>query len=114
MPDKPVKWRHQARQDAIDTAYWYVNQANLALGERFLSQLETTLDNLAHFPASGSTRHADIVSGLPAPLRFFPVSGFERHLIYYLDLPTHIDVIRIWSASRGLDALLADPTEKHD
>lgn len=95
-------------------ANWYVEQADLALGEYFLSQLETTLGHLAHVPATGSTRHADIVSGLPTPLRFFPVSGFERHLIYYLDLPTHVDVIRIWSASRGLDALMEEPVEKKD
>lgn len=108
MPAKPVKWSVQARRDAGDAAFWYAEQGGLALGERFLSQVEATLEHLGRFPGAGSTRHDGIVPGLPAPLRFFPVTQFERYLVYHLDLPAQVDVIRIWNAARGLDALLEE------
>lgn len=106
MHVKPVEWSHQALRDAADSADWYVGQGGLDLGERFLTQVHSTLTRLGQFPAIGSTRHADCISDLPAPLRFFPVAQFERHLVYYLDQPTHVEVIRVWNTARGLDALM--------
>lgn len=105
---KSVEWRVKARLDVADTAFWYAEQGGLALGERFLLQIDATLEHLSRFSGTGSTRHDGIVPGLPEPLRFFPVSRFERHLVYYLDCPSCVDVIRIWDASRGLESLLED------
>lgn len=107
---KPVAWLPRARQDAAEAAAWLADEGGIALGERFLDALAGTLDQLARFPACGSTRHAAIVPGLPAPLRFLPVSGFERHLVYHLDLPERVLVLRIWHAARGLEALMPDPS----
>ena len=76
------------------------------MGERFLSEVQASLLQVARFPGSGSLRHAEYFVGLPAPLRFLPIKTFERYLLYYLDLPTHVEVIRVWNASRGLQALL--------
>jgi len=101
-----VEWSRQARRDAADAADWYVTQGGLALGERFLSEVQASLQQVARFPASGSLRHAEYFVGLPAPLRFLPIKTFERYLLYYLDLPTHVEVIRVWDASRGLQVLL--------
>ena len=39
-------------------------------------------------------------------LRFLPLKRFERHLVYYIDLPDHVEVIRVWHAARGLGALI--------
>ena len=108
MRVKRVEWSQRARRDAADSADWYVAQGGLALGERFLAQVHATLVRLGQFPAMGSTRHADCIADLHAPLRFFPVAQFERHLVYYLDLPTHAEVIRVWNSARGLGALLED------
>ena len=109
MHAKRVEWSHQARRDAAASADWHVVQGGLALGERFLAQVHATLTRLGQFPAIGSTRHAGSIAGLAAPLRFFPVAQFEHHLVYYIDLPEHIEVIRIWHASRGLEALMEGP-----
>ena len=40
------------------------------------------------------------------PLRDFLIKHFERYLLYYLDLPTHVEVLRIWNSARGLAALM--------
>lgn len=103
---KPVEWHPQARQDAAEAAWWYAQQGGLPLGERFLIRVDAALDRLARFPACGSTRHAHVLPDLPAPLRFLPVGDFERYLIYYLDLPTHVRVARVWNTARGLQALM--------
>jgi len=101
----PVEGCTQARQDASDASLWYAHEGGLALGERFLAQLEATLLQLGQFPDIGSTRHDGIIPDLPAALKFFPVTQFECFLAYYLDLPDHVEVIRIWHSVRGLVAL---------
>jgi toxin ParE1/3/4 len=105
---KRVEWSHQARRDTAEGADWYAAEGGLPLAERFLTQVHATLQRVAQFPASGSTRHAGCIEGLHAPLRFVPVARFERYLIYYLDLPTHVEVLRVWNSARGLDALMED------
>ncbi|MCU1051663.1 type II toxin-antitoxin system RelE/ParE family toxin [Stenotrophomonas geniculata] len=105
---KAIEWRPRAEADAADAALWFARQGGLALGQRFLEELEATLQRIALFPASGSTRHADLAAQLPAPLRFMRVPAFERYLVYYLDLPDRVDVMRVWCVDRGLDALMQD------
>ncbi|MGE6334332.1 type II toxin-antitoxin system RelE/ParE family toxin [Stenotrophomonas sp. NPDC077659] len=105
---KAIEWRPRAEEDAADAALWFARQGGLALGQRFLAELETTLQRIAMFPASGSARHAELAAQLPGPLRFMRVPAFERYLIYYLDLPDRVDVMRVWCVDRGLDALMQD------
>lgn len=103
---KPIHWRASARCDLDDAAAWYAQQGGSPLELRFIAAVESTAILIRQHPAAGSTRHADEVPDLPAPLRFFPVKQFERYLFYYLDLPTHVEVIRVWNTARGLDALM--------
>lgn len=105
---KPVEWRPQARRDATEAAWWYAREGGLPLGEAFLDAVDATLDCIAGQPATGSLRHAHCAPGLPSPLRFLPLRRFDRYLVYYLDLPEHVEVVRIWHASRGLQALMAE------
>ena len=106
---KPVEWRPQARRDTAETAYWYARQGGLSLGEAFLAEVDATLDTIARHPAIGSLRHAEHAAELPSPLRFLPLKRFEHYMVYYLDLPDRIEVIRVWHAARGLGALLNEP-----
>lgn len=74
---KAIEWRPRAEADAADAALWFARQGGLALGRRFLEELETTLQRIVLFPASGSTRHADLAAPLPAPLRFMRVAALN-------------------------------------
>lgn len=103
---KPIEWRPSARQDVADEAYWYACRGGLVLGERFIAAVDAVLARLSEFPSSGSLRHADVVDGASGPLRFSVVSSFDRYLVYYFDLPSSIQIVRVWDASRGLDDLL--------
>lgn len=103
---KPVEWRAQARRDATESAYWHARQGGISLGDAFLAEVDAALESIARHPGIGSTRHAEHAPDLPSPLRFLPLKRFERHLVYYIDLPEHVEVIRVWHAARGLGALM--------
>lgn len=105
---KPSHWSPRARRDADAAAGWYAGQGGLALELAFIEALETAKSTIEQHPQLGSLRHSDAMPDLPAPLRFIVVPRFDRHLVYYIDLPTHVEVIRVWHASRGLNALLED------
>jgi toxin ParE1/3/4 len=108
---KPVKWRAQARGDTSEAADWYGTNGDKAIELAFVAAVEAAQALIAAHPAVGSIRHADVISNLPAPLRFVRLERFERYLIYYLDLPTHVEVLRIWNTARGLDALATDDND---
>ena len=103
---KRIEWRPQARRDSAEAAFWYAQQGGLSLGEAFLAEVGATLAVIAQHPSIGSTRHARHAVDLPSLLRFHPVKRFGHHLVYYIELPSCIEVIRVWHASRGLDALM--------
>jgi toxin ParE1/3/4 len=108
---KPARWRPAARRDADDATAWYADQGGAALALAFIDALESAVVRSRRHPGAGSQRHASLVPGLPAPLRFTPLDRFDRYLVYYLAVPTHVEVIRVWDAARGLEPLLsrADP-----
>lgn len=103
---KPIEWRPRAEEDVADAALWFARQGGLVLGEHFLATVDAALKRIAAFPAAGSTRHAWVGEGFPVPLRFVVLPVFDRYLVYYLDLPDHVDIIRVWDTARGLDALM--------
>jgi|SRR5690606_6329962 len=102
---KPLRLKDQARIDTDEAAAWYALQGGLELELAFVDALQAAFDLIQRHPGAGSTRHAEHVTGLPSPLRFFPLDRFEHHLVYYMELQDHVEVIRVWHASRGLDAL---------
>lgn len=105
---KPLRLRGQARNDADEAAAWYARQGGVALELAFVDELNAAYDLIRQHPGIGSIRHAEQAPDLPSPLRFLPLKRFEHHLVYYIDLPEHVEVIRVWHASRGLDALMGE------
>lgn len=105
-PGKPLRQRPQAATDIAAIADHMFVSATPEVALRFIDAVESAYALLSAHPASGSPRHAHVLPELPVPLRFHPIRHFERILIYYLDLPDGVEVIRIWDAARGLEALL--------
>lgn len=108
MTVRPIIWRPGAERDAMDLAAYYAKAGGVALELGFLDVLEATLELISSHPDSGSTRHAYLFPELTEPLRFHPLRRFERILVYYTTMPEDVEIIRIWDAARGLDALLED------
>lgn len=105
---KPLVWSPLAERDVVDAAYWYAKEGGLALGEEFLACVDACLERISRFPKAGSSAHAGLFPELPVPLRFRLLKRFDRYLVYYLDLPERTVVVRVWNASRGLDALMGE------
>lgn len=107
-PGKSIRQRPQAVADLVAIADYLAASAGHAVALRFIDAVEAAYALLSAHPASGSPRHAHVLPELPVPLRFHPIKHFERILIYYLDQPDAVEVIRLWDASRGLEALLQE------
>lgn len=103
---KHARWHERALQDADEAAEWYAGQGGEALELALIDALQAAVNLLQVTPGAGSPRHDGLMEGLAAPLRFMPIRRFDDYLIYYIELPTHLQVLRIWNARRGLYALL--------
>lgn len=112
MTALPLVWRPVAARDAANIASYYAKAGGAALEIGFLDELEAAFELIASHPDSGSARHAGLFPELPVPLRLHPLRRFERILVYYIAMPDRVEIIRIWDAARGLNALLeSDPAE---
>ena len=102
---KPVVQRPRADED-IGDIFAYLRGESPMVAMKFLDAVQAAYELLSEQPAIGSTRHAEHCPELPHPLRFHPVKNFPRILIYYIDRLDAVEVIRVWDAARGLDALM--------
>lgn len=104
MPVRILR-RPRAVSDAESLADW-IAKDSLPAALRFLENVEATLERLADFPSSGSPYQIDVPA--LAGLRFKRVVGFPKHIVFYLEHSTAIEVIRILHGARDIDAQLRD------
>lgn len=102
---KPVVWSQAAKRDTNETAHWHASQGGLSLAERFLTQMEATLDHISAHPQTGSTRHGMLLK--IDELRFWPVNGFP-YSVFYIERPARVDVWRVLHAQRDIPAWAAE------
>ena len=106
MKPRPLHWRQAALEDVEALAAYYATGSGVALGLKFVAELEAATALIAEYPESGSPQHAYLFPELPSPLRFHPLRRFEKVLVYYFALPRRVEIVRVWNAARGLEALL--------
>lgn len=88
----------------IDEQADYYQLRDVALKDRFLDELASTIGALARAPGLGSPRRLESV---PA-LRVFPVSAFGTMLVFYREEPQGIEVVRVLHARRNWLGLLEE------
>ena len=101
----PLHWRPSALDDVDKAAAWYSSHGGVALECAFIDAVAAAAELISRHPAIGSVRHAWLLPELPAPLRFQPLSRFDRHLVYYIEMPEYVDIVRVWHSARGLEKL---------
>jgi toxin ParE1/3/4 len=69
-----------------------------------VAAVETTARQLARMPGMGTPWESD-KPGL-AGMRFFPVTKFRNHLLFYRPIESGIELVRVLHGARDLDALL--------
>ena len=103
MTGKPVIRREQARRDLEQAADDYFAEGGAALELRFIDVIEHTLNLIADRPAIGSLRYAHVLQR--SDLRCFPAKRFE-YLVFYIEFPDRIEVLRILHGRRDIPAIL--------
>ena len=107
----PLYWRPSALDDVDNAAAWYGSHGGLTLELAFIDELAATTELISRHPAVGSVRHAWLLPELPAPLRFHPLDRFDRYLVYYIEMPGYVDIVRVWNSARGLEELQSTTSE---
>ena len=88
--------RPQAETD-LDEIWWYIAQDNPDNADRFLDKIEERCQALAQFPRLGVSREE-----LMPALRSLAVGNC---LIFYLPIVDGIEVVRVLSGMRDIDAV---------
>lgn len=95
--------RHPKALSDVEESAVYIGQDAPEAALRFLDAVEETLRLLAENPELGPARGFD--RSELAGLRFFPVKGFDKHLIFYRPLQHGIEVLRVLHGARDLGAI---------
>lgn len=98
--------RQKARQDLVDIFRYYAREAGFGIAQRFFAQAEATFTRLAGMSGMG-TRYEHDHPAL-AGLRFFPVSHFRKHFVFYRSVADGIEVIRVLHGARDIHSILAE------
>jgi toxin ParE1/3/4 len=105
---KPLLPRESASRDVEDAVDYYLNEADEQIALGFIEALEQAYLHIASQPASGSPRYAHELN-LPG-LRSWPMQRYP-YLIFYVELPNHIDIWRVLHGQRDIPAWLHDDTD---
>lgn len=98
MKRKPVVLRARADADIDSALDHYLMEAPRVV-DRLLAALEKTVKAIEKHPAAGSPRYA-MALGIPG-LRHRPVGRFP-YLVFYLEGPKDISVLRVLHVSRDI------------
>lgn len=102
---KPVLTRPRADAE-IDALADYIAADSLDTAARFLDAMQKAFDLIGEQPGIGSKRYAHL--RMWENVRLWRVPGFERHLIFYIERPGHVDVLRVLHGARDIPAALMD------
>lgn len=98
-----VKRRPQVAIDLIEYAE-YLSKNSLDTALRFLDAAENTFIFVAKNPEIGAL--CRFSSAQVELVRFWPVKGFDKYLIFYQPLSDGIEVVRLLHGARDLETIL--------
>lgn len=90
----------------LDEQFAYIAQDNINAALRFFDSARQTFSQLARTPGIGSPYN--VTNPRLVDLRKWAVSGFEKHLIFYLSQDDSIVVVRILHAARDIPTILQE------
>ena len=99
---KPARLRQAALEDLRD-AYAYYAQTAPHAADDLLAELEDARRHIESHPDTGSPRYG-LLLDIPE-LRSWPLDRFP-YLIFYMERPDHLDVLRLLHQSRDIAAEL--------
>ncbi len=97
--------RPKAERD-IEECFVYIGTENLDAALRFILSIEESFELLATNSEIGVL--SEIASSKYFGLRMWPIRGFDKYEIFYLQNKTSIDVVRVLHSARDLKSLFED------
>ncbi|NOU09192.1 MAG: type II toxin-antitoxin system RelE/ParE family toxin [Nitrospira sp.] len=105
----PTVYQHAAaKRDLVEQFVYLAEEAGLDTAERFLTNAETSFNDLARQPMIGAPltlHHPNLVG-----IRKWRITDFENHLIFYLPHPDGVTIVRVLHAARDWWGLLGIET----
>lgn len=100
---KTVRVRPEANRDVDRAIAFLLRQGAPAAAGQLLEELEAAFNRIGARPGIGSARYARLLTGL----RFWKL---RRHpyLVFYVNQPRVVDVIRVLHGSQDIPAALRD------
>jgi toxin ParE1/3/4 len=99
----PLRVRPEADRD-LDAAVAFLLQENAPdAALQLLEEFEAALSRIAGRPAIGSPRYAHLFQGL----RFWKLRH-HPHLVFYVEQPDFVDVLRVLHSARDIPAALRE------
>ena len=100
---KTVRVRPEADRDVDRAIAFLLRESAPAAAGQLLEELEAAFNRIAARPGIGSSRYARLLKGL----RFWRL---RRHpyLVFYVDQPRFVDVIRVLHGSQDIPAALRE------
>lgn len=105
MKLKPVVPREQACLDVDDAIAHYLSEASESVAIGFVDTLEIAYLHIGSHPATGSTRYSHELN-LPG-LRCWPLKRYP-YLVFFVEMPDHIDVWRVLHSHRDIPPRLQE------
>jgi len=96
--------RPAAEADADLAADYYAREANIDVALRFLAAVDRAYERLREHPYLGT--EVKFFRARLLGLRFWPVPGFERYLVFYVPASDLVDIVRVLHGARELRELL--------
>ena len=93
----------QAKADLVES-YAFIARDNPTAAEQFLEAAQRAFETLAAMPRMGQAWPT--TDERLAGVRFWPIAGFERHLVFYRPTDDGIAVIRVLHSARDIPSLL--------
>ncbi len=90
----------------LDEQFAYIAQSNFDAALSFFDATRQTFSKIAQLPGIGSIY--DVENPRLMGLRKWPVKGFEKHLIFYLQGNEYIEIVRLIYAARDISQILAE------
>jgi len=100
-----IRKRRLAVRDILEQAD-HIARDSIEAADGFIQAAEKAFHLLAENPRAGARR--TFSNPAFADIRMWPIRGFEKHLVFYREIPNGVEVIRVLHAARDLPSLFSE------
>ena len=97
--------RPAANQDLIGIFRYFARSVSITVADRFFAEAEATLFRLSAMPSMGTSYEPE--EPLFADVRYFPIIGFKKYLVFYRPIAHGIEFFRVLHGSPDIHTIVS-------